>query len=313
MGKSIVTITQNVTDNEEVNITLDYGAEHGEYYQQIEDAIYRCFLDKKYKIVLDLNNIKYPPTKLISLFIEAANQARRLGGYLKPINLGKSTENNLMSFNAASYLSLSESEAYAIFDYDEELAQEYFKKSAKVNPIGKSPKTVTSDSNARRDDMSHGAQVGSQAISTMTHPIKIDTIRARSEIDSLYEICDFVTLNAKEAGLSSTERGKIKVTAYEACLNVIEHAYFSNPENWIEVTVSYDKEKLFILIHDWGQGFDFSPKKEYNVELAVQNRKTGGFGLHIIRRSVDDIEYDSHPELGNRLLLVKFLDRHRVA
>ena len=304
MGNSIVTVTQTETKDGEVKIILDYGAEKAEHYKQIEEAIYQCFIDKHYKIVLDLSNIKFPPTKLISLFIEAANQAKRLGGYLKPINLCKSTENNMMSFNAASYLSMMKSEEDAIYDFDEELASDYIKKSGRSRATTDRTKL---DPDIPRQETQNQSAVSSRGISVMQHPIKVDTIRARSEIDSLYEICDFVTLNAKEAGLSSTERGKIKVTVYEACLNVIEHAYFSNPENWIEVTVSYDTERLFIVIHDWGKGFDFDPHKEYDVELAVKNRKTGGFGLHIIQRSVDGIEYESDPEKGNRLLLVKSL------
>jgi len=308
MTSDIVKITSNGKANGEIKIALASGAELSKNFKLIERAIYQCFSNRKYKIVIDMSNIKLPPTKLISLLIEASNQATRVGGYLKPINVSKTSENNLMSFNATSYLSIMESEEYALYDFDEELGRKFRERQNHIAVINKSNDIVTTDNASSRSLEQKEGNGDAREIMDMPSPIKVDKIRVSSQIDSLYKICDFVTSYAQEAGLDLKERGKIKVTVYEACLNVIEHAYFSNSENWIEVTVSYDKEKIFILIHDWGQGFEFDPHKEYDVELAVKNRKTGGFGLHIIRRSVDEIRYDTDPQEGNRLLLVKLLN-----
>ncbi|MCU0645964.1 MAG: hypothetical protein MUC94_17110, partial [bacterium] len=46
----------------------------------------------------------------------------------------------------------------------------------------------------------------------------------------------------------------------------------------------------------------------YDVEQAVKDRRKGGFGLHIIRRSVEMINYISDPRHGNRLILVKAIN-----
>ena len=134
-----------------------------------------------------------------------------------------------------------------------------------------------------------------------------ERIRVHSEVEKLYDICDFVLDKAEKAGFDIRERGKIKVTIYEACLNVVEHAYFSNPEHWIDVYAGYDEQKLVVIIQDWGESFEFDPTRQYDVEQAVRDRRTGGFGLHIIRRSVDEIKYLSDPDEGNRLILVKYL------
>ena len=130
-------------------------------------------------------------------------------------------------------------------------------------------------------------------------------IRVKSKNESLYTICDFVTGLAKKAGFSEREVGKIKVTIYEACLNVIEHAYHSDPDEWIVVTVQIKKSELIIMIQDWGESFNFNASKSYDVEQAMQDRRTGGFGIYIIKRSMDDVSYKTDPINGNQLILKK--------
>ncbi|MCI0512650.1 ATP-binding protein [candidate division KSB1 bacterium] len=133
-------------------------------------------------------------------------------------------------------------------------------------------------------------------------------IRVKSQIESLYKICDFVINLASQAGIPEKERGKIKVTVYEASLNVIEHAYHSDPDEWIVVTVQVDSQRFIIIIQDWGESFNFDDSKKYDVNKAVQDRKTGGFGLFIIQRAMDQVQYKTDPLNGNRLILIKNLE-----
>jgi anti-sigma regulatory factor (Ser/Thr protein kinase) len=37
----------------------------------------------------------------------------------------------------------------------------------------------------------------------------------------------------------------------------------------------------------------------------IEDKRDGGFGLYIIRRSVDRVEYESDPVKGNTLRLIK--------
>jgi len=138
---------------------------------------------------------------------------------------------------------------------------------------------------------------------------QVKRIRVKSKIESLYEICDFVTTLAAKVGFSEKEVGKIKVTVYEACINVIEHAYHSDPDEWIVVMVQYDSVDFTITIQDWGESFNFDDTKPYDVNQAVQDRKTGGFGMFIILRSMDEVKYKTDPLNGNRLILRKRIPR----
>ncbi|MDQ7053782.1 MAG: ATP-binding protein [candidate division KSB1 bacterium] len=133
-------------------------------------------------------------------------------------------------------------------------------------------------------------------------------LRAESLASNLYKICDFVVEHAEKAGIDEKEVAKIKISVYEAALNVIEHAYHSKPDNWIDVYVNYDRSMFKIVIQDYGLSFEKAPPKQYDVEAAVERRQTGGFGLHIIRRSMDVVDYVADPIDGNKLTLIKYLN-----
>ncbi|MGH7453321.1 MAG: ATP-binding protein [bacterium] len=132
-------------------------------------------------------------------------------------------------------------------------------------------------------------------------------IRVESRASNLYQLCDFVTVHATQAGISEKEIGKIKIAVYEACLNVIEHAYHSRPDEWIDLEVGYSPDKFTIAITDHGLSFEMKPPTAYDVQEVMDKRRSGGFGLHIIRRSMDNVEY--HPDVinGNRLIMIKKL------
>ena len=71
--------------------------------------------------------------------------------------------------------------------------------------------------------------------------------------------------------------------------------------------VKYDSSQFSITLMDRGVGFDFDPDKDYDAVEAAEEKRTGGFGLHIIKRSMDDVKYVSDAKWGNKLTMVKRL------
>ena len=140
-----------------------------------------------------------------------------------------------------------------------------------------------------------------------TYEDKRHHLRVKSIPKNLYSICDFVMDYAEKVGFDKKEVGKIKIAVYEASLNVVEHSYHSNPENWIDVWVEVDTQKITIEIQDFGYSFEGISKKRFDVQSAMNKAQTGGFGLYIIRRSMDEIEYHPDEEQGNRLIMIKYL------
>jgi serine/threonine-protein kinase RsbW len=290
--------------DESVHITLEQGVEMPARLAEFEKQLHDCFNANTFNITLDMEKINLPPTTFIVTLIEVTSVARRMGGDITLINLSPSTRNNLVTFSHRTYLSIESSEKYALQDFGETFVPDAeFDISDNVMRKGLVSKAGTvTQQDRKKNDQSGVTDAVVELIA-----LAPERIRVHSQVEKLYDICDFVLDKAEQAGFDLRERGKIKVMIYEACLNVVEHAYFSNPEHWIDVYAGYNEKKLVIIIQDWGESFEFDPTREYDVEQAVRDRRTGGFGLHIIRRSVDEIRYLSDPNEGNRLILVKYL------
>lgn len=133
------------------------------------------------------------------------------------------------------------------------------------------------------------------------------SLRVESQAGNLYRLCDFVTAHAFAAGVSEKDIAKMKIAVYEACLNVIEHAYHSRPDEWIDIHVRASPARFMIIIQDYGLGFEMKPPKDYDVQEVMDLRRSGGFGLHIIRRAMDSVEYLPDAINGNRLVMIKRL------
>ena len=299
-------------------------------YDVLKDTFDACFESGNTKFIVDLENIKYPTSSLIALLIEVSSRARRLNGDVKIINLSKSAKNNFMSFSPLSYLSLESDEALALRDFknhseqnvgpiltDEQESENFSSEYANLeeteadieisNTLFSSADIVEDPIIEKLQDRYEQATEEPETQNQAFRKGERNHLKVESSAANLYAICDFVTDYATRAGFDVKEVGKIKIAVYEASLNVIEHAYHSNPDNWIDVWIEYNADMFKIIIQDYGVGFEGFSEQKYDVMSAMDGRKTGGFGLYIISRSMDQLDYRPDPKHGNRLTMIKFL------
>ena len=125
----------------------------------------------------------------------------------------------------------------------------------------------------------------------------------------LDDVRRFVERNTVEAGFSSESVEQFKVAVDEACTNVIKHAYSGNESCKVDIEVIVAPDRCTVCIRD--EGVAFRPK-EYNepdiFELA-KRRQAGGFGVHIMRRLMDHVEYASEGSV-NEVRLTKYIKHH---
>lgn len=280
------------------------------------DTVEACFKEGYSQIIVDLKELPYPPASLIAVLIEATVRARRLDGDVLIANASRTAKNNLATFSALSYLTVDGDHTSAFGNQlvspetgaaHQELVAEPADLKSTTHPL---PNHAVE---SLHEDISDPPILEKMEESfdelTSYEDKSLKHLRVQSTAQNLYTICDFVTGHAEKVGFDSKEIGKTKIAVYEACLNVIEHAYHSNPDNWIDVWVEYDSRKFTIVIQDYGIGFGEFSFKDYDVLSAMDSRKTGGFGLYIIRRSMDEIDYKADPANGNRMTLTKYLNK----
>ena len=283
-------LVEKIGDRAEV-VRLRPAAEagHPSAVAEVQKAFERCFAKGQLKIVVDMSRVRFPSASFIVMLFEATARARRAGGDVRLVNLSQTAKNNIVTFSPLTYLSIDRDERHAF----SELRAMRPLIEQEVTPALIEKETAT-------------AAEKPADIEPTDHRVK-KRIRIQSQPELLYKVCNFVTDLARKAGMEERENSKVKIAVYEACLNVIEHAYQSDPTQWLSVAVGYNADKFTIVVHDDGKSFSDEAVDSYDVFAAADNRKTGGFGLHIIRRSMDEMRYQADPVLGNKLVMVKYL------
>ena len=122
---------------------------------------------------------------------------------------------------------------------------------------------------------------------------------------NLDEIREFVGEVARQVGFSEKEIYSIQLAADEASTNIIEHAYAGVENGRIEIDCNITGDDLKIVMRDNGKSFDPSSVPEPNVKADLTERKIGGLGMYLMRKLMDEVSYESSPEGGNILTMVK--------
>ncbi|KAA3618034.1 MAG: hypothetical protein DWQ05_08285 [Calditrichaeota bacterium] len=292
-----------------------------------QDLLYSCVqenLDRGIKNwIIDLEEVPFPTITVMALFIAITVQIRNLGGELTLVSLQQSAKNNFSTFSPLTFLTIEPS-VESVVEVIEKAKEKQKSPQVVEKPqeeIAEHPIVDTFDHSNFIDDETSTIIIDDElkfesekergstkkVKNEKEKPLVNELIQVDSQSLELYKICDFIVEHARTAGIKEKQVGKIKISVYEACLNVIEHAYHSKPGNIIEVAVEYNHAYFKIIIRDFGLAFRKLQNKTYDVEQAVENRQSGGFGLHIINRSMDEVTYESDALNGNCLILVKFL------
>src|SRR5678815_2568903 len=112
-----------------------------------------------------------------------------------------------------------------------------------------------------------------------------------AKVESLAAVRAFVEEACRRAGTDSTFAFDLKLAVDEACSNIIEHGYAGRPGGSIRLACETDEDAVRVTIVDHGRAFSPSELPAPDVTSEWEERPVGGLGWHLIRQSVDEIDY----------------------
>lgn len=260
--------------------------------------------------VFDLGALAALPPGWVALLFELTARSRRRGGELCVVNLQRRAQGDLLNFQPEHYLcleGLDEISSRPAADGSEALHSQGVVPAAERGGQESRFRPTPVVERAGGDERRTAPASAAAAAGAEMQAAAAETIEIPSRVDSLYRLCDFVLAIAARAGFGESDLSRIKISVYEGSLNAIEHAYHSDPTRQVRVSVRFTHDRMVIEIIDWGDGFNVRSEESFDATAAAAARRTGGMGLHIIRRSMDLVHYVRDARQGNRLILEKLL------
>lgn len=127
--------------------------------------------------------------------------------------------------------------------------------------------------------------------------------RYPARLEYLQQFMEAISHCAKEQGFNQKRIGEIELAAEEALVNIFNYAYQGN-EGDVEVICKLDpQDRLIIEILDSGVPFDMLSLGEPDTTADISERKVGGLGVFLIRKLMDDVQYQ-HEGTKNVLSLI---------
>jgi anti-sigma regulatory factor (Ser/Thr protein kinase) len=122
----------------------------------------------------------------------------------------------------------------------------------------------------------------------------VKEIQTETRLENIALITEFVNEQLEAIGCSKQARIKIDIALDEIFSNIVKFAY--GDETGI-VTVRIDSpddqpDEVIISFHDSGTPFDPLAAKEPDITLPASERKKGGLGLFIVKKTMDEVRYE---------------------
>ena len=126
----------------------------------------------------------------------------------------------------------------------------------------------------------------------------------------LEQVRRFVEKYARSAKMDDSAIEEFKIAVDEACTNIIKHAYEGDENQKIDLAIIFDDHEFTVRIRDEGRSFQPKYYTEPDIFRLAQNRHAGGFGVHIMKRLMDQVEYRTSGNV-NEVSLTKYRNGRR--
>jgi serine/threonine-protein kinase RsbW len=126
-----------------------------------------------------------------------------------------------------------------------------------------------------------------------------------SSQDFLAKADKFLEEHLQSHGLDNDNIADLAISTTELINNAIIHGNKSNPEKIVTIEIEFFDDHLTISITDQGPGF-----KPENIPSPIADEnlmKEAGRGIFIVRSLVDDLQIETAPQGGTRMIIIKNL------
>jgi len=128
-----------------------------------------------------------------------------------------------------------------------------------------------------------------------------------ARLADLGALLEFVDVFCEQAGIDSDDHFDLRLAVEEVCANVMMHGYEDCAPGPLELSFCSDGQQVAVTISDRAREFDPELAPPPDLQLPAGEREPGGFGWHLVRNLMDQVQYRYDAAYGNTVTLIKYL------
>lgn len=133
-------------------------------------------------------------------------------------------------------------------------------------------------------------------------------LRVASRIENIEKINDFVNEKLDQIKCPMKIKMQINIAIDEIFGNIAYYAY-SPKVGQATIQMEINQNPLSVILTFIDSGIPFNPlqKESPDIKLSVEDRKIGGLGIHIVKKSMDKLSYQ-YKDNKNILTISKIIN-----
>ena len=137
----------------------------------------------------------------------------------------------------------------------------------------------------------------------------MEEIKVKAELEQLDTVIRFIDEQLDKIGCGMKVQLQIEVAAEEIFVNIAHYAY-PGKDGTADIRFSFDDQANVATICFLDSGTPYNPlaREEPDTTLSVEERSIGGLGIFMVKKTMDNIEYE-YKDGNNVLTLQKYACR----
>ena len=133
----------------------------------------------------------------------------------------------------------------------------------------------------------------------------MDELQVAARVENLDIVNEFIDEKLEAVGCSPRTQMQVDLAVEEIFINIASYAYRpGDGPVTIRVSVTEDPIQVILTFIDNGIPFDPLAKEDADVTVPAEERKIGGLGIFLVKKTMDSVTYE-YKDGQNILTVVK--------
>ncbi len=135
----------------------------------------------------------------------------------------------------------------------------------------------------------------------------MNELKVDAKLEKLDDIMNFIWEELSKIEYPKKLRLKLQLAVEEIFVNIASYAYVDKTGYAIvKVNVQEEPKAAVITFIDGGIKYNPLEKEDPDLNMPLEERTEGGFGIYMVKNIMDDVEYD-YVDSQNILTIIKYL------